>query len=94
MTGKIDEATTWFDEHQYEDKEAYYAKQKEIEEVANQIMMKMYQNAGGGEGGIPPGMGGMPGGVPPDMGGMASGGVPDGVPDMGGDAGPKIEEVD
>ena len=52
LTGKIDEATTWFDEHQDEDKEAYEAKQKEIEEVANPIMMKMYQNAGGGEGGM------------------------------------------
>jgi L1 cell adhesion molecule like protein len=87
LTGKIDEATTWFDEHQDEDKEAYETKQKEIEEVANPIMMKMYQNAGGGEGG-------MPGGMPPDMGGMASGGVPDGVPDMGNNPGPKIEEVD
>ena len=43
---------------------------------------------------MPPGMGGMPGGMPPDMGGMASGGVPDGVPDMGNNPGPKIEEVD
>jgi len=92
LSGKIEEMTTWFDEHQEEEKEVYDEKQKEIEAIANPIMTKMYQNAGGGEGGMP----GMSPGMPPDMGGMASGGVPDGVPDMSSHSnpGPKIEEVD
>ena len=89
LTAKIEEMTTWFDEHQEEEKEVYEEKQKEVESVANPIMTKMYQSMGG-EGGMPGGMGGggVPDGVPGD--GMAGGGVPDGVSGQG----PKIEEVD
>ena len=87
LMSKIEEATTWLDEHKDEEKEAYEEKKKEIEEVAMPIMTKMYQSMGGDAGG-------MPGGMPPDMSGMAGGGVPDGVPETGGDPGPKIEEVD
>ena len=83
LTSKIEEATTWLDEHQEEEKEAYEEKKKEIEEIAMPIMTKMYQS-----------MGSDAGGMPPDMSGMTGGGVPDGVPETGDDAGPKIEEVD
>ena len=83
LTSKIEEATSWLDEHQEEEKEAYEEKKKEIEEIAMPIMTKMYQS-----------MGSDAGGMPPDMSGMAGGGVPDGVPETGDDAGPKIEEVD
>ena len=56
---------------------------KEVEEVSNEVMKKLYADAGGAsgaEGGMP----GMPGGMP-DMSGM--GGMPDmsgmgGMPDM------------
>ncbi|RUS26531.1 hypothetical protein BC938DRAFT_470642, partial [Jimgerdemannia flammicorona] len=59
-------------------------KQKELEEVANPIMMKLYSAGGvpGAEGF--PGAGGFPGGGP----------APGGFPDAGDDAGPHIEEVD
>ena len=87
LTSKIEEVTTWFDEHPDEEKEAYEEKKKEVEEVAMPIMTKMYQNMSGDAGGMPDGMS-------PDMTGMAGGGVPDGVPETGGDPGPKIEEVD
>jgi len=68
-------------------KEEYESQQKELEAVANPIMMKFY--GAGGEGG------GMPGGMP----GMPGGGFPGGAPggagaSHGGDDGPTVEEVD
>ena len=92
LTSKIEEITSWFDEHQEEEKETYEEKKKEIEELAMPIMTKMYQSMGGDAGGMPDGMGGggVPDGVPGDA--MGGGGVPDGVP--GNTPGPKIEEVD
>ena len=66
----------------------YEAQQKELEGVANPIMVKMY---GGGEGGMP-GMGGMGGGMPGGMPGGGFGGAPGGH--AGGDDGPTVEEVD
>lgn len=83
LTSKINEVYEWFQENQEQDKEAYDAKQKEIEEIATPIMTKMYESMAGDAGGMPDGMS-------PDMTGMAGGGVPDGVPETG----PKIEEVD
>ncbi|KAK3113475.1 Hsp70 chaperone, partial [Teratosphaeriaceae sp. CCFEE 6253] len=59
---------------------------KELEGVANPIMMKLY---GGEGGGMPGGMGGMPGGGGP--GGFPGAG---GAPGAGGDDGPTVEEVD
>ena len=84
------EALEWVESHPDETAETYESRQKEIEEIANPIMTRMYSAAGGGDGGMPDGMGG--GGVPDGVpGGMAGGGVPDGVPET---PGPKIEEVD
>jgi len=85
---KLDEAITetikWLDENQEASKEEYEHKQKELEELANPIMMKLYQS-GAAPGGVP---GGAPGGFP---GAGAAGGA---APGAGGDSGPTIEEVD
>ena len=69
----------WLDSHPDEESETYEEKQKEFEEVANPIMTKMYQNAGG-EGGMPGA--GMPGGMPGAgmPGGMPGAGMPGGMP--------------
>ena len=85
---KVTEVMTWLDANQSAEKEEFEAKQKEVEELANPIMTKVYAAAGGAPGGMPgmPG-GGMPGGMP-DMGGA---GAP---PPQSSDQGPKIEEVD
>lgn len=58
----------------------FESQQKELESVANPIMMKFYQGQGGAPGGMP-GAGGFPG----------AGGGP---PPSGGDDGPQVEEVD
>ncbi len=81
---EIDTVVSWLDENQQATREEYEEKQKELEGIANPIMMKFY--GAGGAGGMP---GGMPGGGPggfPGAGG-ASGGA-------GGDDGPTVEEVD
>merc|ERR1712072_564585 len=84
LNGAIDETISWLESHGSEEKEVYDGKQKELEGVANPIMMKVYQQAGGAPSGMPDGMpGGMPGG------GMPGGGMPGGA-----DGGPHIEEVD
>lgn len=54
---EIDKTVAWLDESQQASREEYEEKQKELEAVANPIMMKFY----GGAGGMP---GGMPGGAP------------------------------
>ncbi|XP_063608926.1 heat shock cognate 70 kDa protein [Penaeus indicus] len=77
------ETIKWLDITQLGEKEEYEHKQKEIEQVCNPIITKMYAAAGG----APPG--GMPGGFPggaPGAGGAA--------PGAGGSSGPTIEEVD
>ncbi|KAI6778806.1 uncharacterized protein J7T54_007459 [Emericellopsis cladophorae] len=79
LKSEIDKTVTWLDDNQQAAKEEYEDKQKELEGVANPIMMKFY---GTGEGGAP---GGAPGGFP------GAGGAPGGA---GGDDGPTVEEVD
>lgn len=80
---EIDKVITWLDESQQATREEYEERQKELEGVANPIMMKFY-GAGGAPGGAP---GGFPGGAP--------GGFPGaGAPGAGGDDGPTVEEVD
>jgi len=83
LKAEIDKTVAWLDESQQATKEEYEEHQKELESVANPIMMKFY---GAGEGGA----GGMPGGMP---------GGPGGFPGAGGhgathDDGPTVEEVD
>jgi L1 cell adhesion molecule like protein len=76
----IDECVEWLDNNTTATKDEFDSRQKELESVANPIMMKMYQSSGGQPGGMP-GMGGMPGGAP-------------GAAGHGGDDGPTVEEVD
>lgn len=80
LKAEIDKTVAWLDDNQQATKEEYEGQQKELESVANPIMMKFY-----GAGGDAGGMGGMPGGMP--GGGMPGGGA-------GGDDGPTVEEVD
>ena len=79
LKAEIDKVVQWLDDSQQATKEEYESQQKELEAVANPIMMKFY--GAGGEGGMPGG--GMPG---------AAGGAPGGG--AGGDDGPTVEEVD
>ena len=83
LSAEIDKVVSWLDDNQQGSKEEYESQQKELEGVANPIMMKFY--GAGGEGGMP---GGMPGG----MGGGMPGGAPGGA--SGGDDGISVEEVD
>ncbi|EDN03533.1 heat shock 70 kDa protein 7 [Histoplasma mississippiense (nom. inval.)] len=81
----IDFYTSITHENQTATKEEYESQQKELEAVANPIMMKFYGAGGEGAPGGFPGAGG-PGGFPGGPGaGHASG---------GGDDGPTVEEVD
>jgi len=82
----VSEVTEWVEHNAEASKDEYESRQKELEEVANPIMMKIY-----GSGGMP-GQGGMP-----DMSGMGGGmpgGMPGQAPPNDGGNGPTIEEVD
>jgi heat shock protein 1/8 len=83
LQSAVDEAIKWLDESQEASKEEYESKQKEVEEIANPIMMKLYGQQGGAEGGMP-GAGGFPG---------APGAAPGGFPAED-NSEPTIEEVD
>jgi len=82
---KCNDTIKWLDANQLAEKDEFEHKQKELEQICNPIITKLYQGAGG----APPGAGGMPGGMPggaPGAGGAA--------PGAGGAGGPTIEEVD
>jgi L1 cell adhesion molecule like protein len=78
---EIDKIVQWLDENQQATREEYEEHQKELEGIANPIMMTFY--GAGGEGGAPGGPGGFPGAGGPGAGGHS-----------GGDDGPTVEEVD
>ena len=82
---KIQETIHWLDANQLADKEEYDHKQKELEQLCNPIITKLYQSAGGAPGGFP---GGFPGGAGAGAGAGAGG------PTGGSGGGPTIEEVD
>jgi len=69
LEAAIKEALDWLDKNQLAEKDEFDAKQKEVEAIANPIMMKVYQAGGAPDMG---GMGGMPGG---GMGDPAAGGA-------------------
>ena len=82
---KADELLSWIDESSDYTTEDYDGKRKELEDIYNPIIQKVYQEAAaenGGEGmpGMPPG--GMPGMPPGGMPGMPPGGMP-GMPPGG-----------
>lgn len=96
---KCKEVIEWLDNHPEESKDTYESKRKELEEICNPIISKMYQQAGGAPGGA----GGFPGGAAGGFPGGAAGGFPGAGGDAGGSAGgasggegkgPSIEEVD
>merc|ERR1712098_974395 len=64
ITSKCDECIKWLDANQTAEKDEYEDKQKELEQVFNPIIQKLYSGAGGAPGGGMPG-GGMPGGGMP-----------------------------
>lgn len=82
---KIQETIHWLDANQLADKEEYDHKQKELEQLCNPIITKLYQSAGGAPGGFP---GGFPGGAGAGAGAGAGGQT------GGSGGGPTIEEVD
>merc|ERR1711962_1302708 len=53
LIAKCDEIINWLDSNQTAEKEEYEFQKKELEEVANRIMTKSYQGAGGAPGGMP-----------------------------------------
>merc|ERR1712232_758167 len=65
----VKDTLDWLDKNQLAEKDEFEAKQKELEGIVNPIMMKVYQAAGGGEGGMPDMSGGMPGAGAPGGGG-------------------------
>jgi heat shock protein 1/8 len=74
----VDECINWLDHSHEASKDEYEQRQKELEEVANPIMRKLYSQGGAPGGGMP---GGMPG-----FGGPTGG--------AGGDSNVTVEEVD
>ncbi|KAF5021994.1 hypothetical protein F66182_5951 [Fusarium sp. NRRL 66182] len=84
LTAEIDKVVQWLDDNQQATREEYEEHQKELEGIANPIMMKFYGS--GGEG--------APGGMPGGPGGFPGAGGPGGAPGAGGDDGPTVEEVD
>jgi L1 cell adhesion molecule like protein len=84
----IEEGLKWLEDTESDDADIYKNKQKELEELVNPLMQKLYSSQGppeGMPGGMPEGMpGGMPGGMPEGM----PGGMPEGATE------PTIDEVD
>jgi len=83
LSKAIDESVEWLDNNTTATKDEFESQQRELEGIANPIMMKFYQSQGGAPGG------GMPGGMP-------GGGFPGGAggPPGASDDGPTVEEVD
>ncbi|KAK9454299.1 heat shock protein 70 family [Dipodascopsis uninucleata] len=81
LSKAIEETIEWLDSNQTATTEEFSDKQKELEGVANPIMMKFYNAGGAPEGGAP---GGFPGAAP---GGFPGAGA-------GASDGPTVEEVD
>ncbi|TDZ23337.1 Heat shock 70 kDa protein [Colletotrichum sidae] len=79
LKAEIDKCVSWLDENQQATREEYEDRQKELEGIANPIMMKFYGGAGGAPGGAPGGFPGAPGA---------------GAPPGNHDDGPTVEEVD
>jgi len=80
---KVEEVIKWLDANQLAEKDEFESKQKEIEQVCNPVITKLYAASGG----APPGAGG-PGGFP------GAGGAAPGGGSQGPAGGPTIEEVD
>jgi heat shock protein 1/8 len=77
ITKAVDETSKWLEAHHEAEAEEFEKKLKELEEIFNPIMTKIYQETGGA--GMPGGPGGMPG-----AGGFPGGAFPGGFPGAGG----------
>jgi len=99
----IEDSVKWVQDNQNAEVSEFEKKQKELEEIANPIISKLYGQGGAGgpggpgAGGFPGGAGGFPGGGFPGAGaggfpGGAGGPTPGGP--SGGGSGPTVEEVD
>ena len=88
LESAINDTTRWVESNENASTEEFESKQKELEAIAQPIIMKLYQD-GGAPGGGMPGMGGMP-----DMGDFGGAGAGAGGSSGGGSSGPKVEEVD
>jgi L1 cell adhesion molecule like protein len=86
LTKAIDETISWLDASQAATTEEYNDKLKELEGIANPIISKAYQGAGGAPGGAE-GFPGGPGGFPGAGAAGAAGGA-------NASSGPTVEEVD
>jgi len=100
----IESTLRWMESNPNGTTDEYKEKQKEIEDIVQPIMTKLYQQ--GGAGGMPPG--GMPGGFPGGgmPGGFPGGGMPGGFPggfpgggfpggdSTGGGSGPTVDDLD
>jgi len=69
ITDKCSETITWLDANTLAEKDEFEDKRKELENICNPIITKLYQASGG----APPG--GMPGGAPGPAGGNSGGGA-------------------
>ena len=58
----VNDTVSWLDANQLADKEEFNFKREELEKTVSPIMAKMYQGAGGADGGMPTG------GAPPSSG--------------------------
>jgi len=81
LESAINETTKWVENNENASTEEFEAKQKELEGIAQPIVMKIYQAGGAPEGGMP------------DMSGFAGAGA-GAAPSGGASSGPKVEEVD
>ena len=88
LKSAIDATVAWLDDNQTATKDEYESEQKNLEQTANPIMMKIYGAGADGQG-MPGGAGGFPGAGGP--GGFPGAG---GAAGAGGDDGPTVEEVD
>merc|ERR1719273_180689 len=87
VTSKCDETIRWLDSNQQAEKEEFEHKQKELEDLFNPIVKRIYADGAGGQGGGE--AGGMPGGPGGPVG--IPGGGAGAAPGGGSKAGPTIE---
>ena len=76
IEAKVDEVLKFVNDNPAASKEEYDAKVKEVEAVFNPIMQKVYQQAGGAPGGVPPNFSGFPGAGAPGAGAPGAGPQP------------------
>jgi len=81
LENAINETTKWVETNENASTEEFEAKNKELEGIAQPIIMKIYQD------------GGAPGGGMPDMSGFGGAGA-GAAPSSGSSAGPTVEELD